>query len=347
MPSPAAILRRHRTLRDHRIRSLPVLVLMPHSRCNCRCVMCDIWKANAMKNELSPEALAPHLDAIAGWDVRWVVLSGGEALLHPNLWTLCAAIREKLGARISLLSTGLLLRRHAEDVVRWCDDVIVSLDGPEAVHDEIRNIPRAFAKLADGVTALREIRSDYRVTARSVVQRRNLDLLGETVTAARTIGLDSISFLPADVSSEAFNRPGGWDDRRQDDVAPSPDEARRAVASVERLLVDHAEDIARGFVVERPDKLRAIGRYFLALHGESDFPEVRCNAPWTSSVVEADGTVRPCFFHPPFGNVADAPLDEILNAPAALDWRRRLDVATDPVCGRCVCSLHLRPWDRV
>ena len=27
-----------------RLTRLPILVLEPHSRCNCRCVMCDIWK---------------------------------------------------------------------------------------------------------------------------------------------------------------------------------------------------------------------------------------------------------------------------------------------------------------
>ena len=32
-----------------------------------------------------------------------------------------------------------------------------------------------------------------------------------------------------------------------------------------------------------------IGRYFLALHGRADFAPRRCNAPWVSAVVEADG----------------------------------------------------------
>ncbi|MEO5998836.1 MAG: SPASM domain-containing protein [Chitinophagaceae bacterium] len=27
------------------------------------------------------------------------------------------------------------------------------------------------------------------------------------------------------------------------------------------------------------------------------FPFKKCNAPWVSTVIEADGTVTPCFFH--------------------------------------------------
>ena len=28
---------------------LPILVLEPHNRCNCRCVMCDIWKTTDVR----------------------------------------------------------------------------------------------------------------------------------------------------------------------------------------------------------------------------------------------------------------------------------------------------------
>jgi MoaA/NifB/PqqE/SkfB family radical SAM enzyme len=28
----------------HQIRTLPVVVIFPHNQCNCRCVMCDIWR---------------------------------------------------------------------------------------------------------------------------------------------------------------------------------------------------------------------------------------------------------------------------------------------------------------
>ena len=78
MPSPIDIAKRQLTLTTHRIHTLPVVVLMPHSRCNCRCVMCDIWQANRNGHELSRDDLAAHLDDFRKLNVRWVVLSGGE-----------------------------------------------------------------------------------------------------------------------------------------------------------------------------------------------------------------------------------------------------------------------------
>src|SRR3990172_9167936 len=102
------------TLETHRIYTMPVVILMPHSRCNCRCVMCDIWKANRAGQELTPEQLAPHIAAFQRLEVRWIVLSGGEALMPSNLWTLCEQLKP-LDPTITLLSTGLLLKRHAAD----------------------------------------------------------------------------------------------------------------------------------------------------------------------------------------------------------------------------------------
>ncbi|MEM7352261.1 MAG: radical SAM protein [Acidobacteriota bacterium] len=338
------IARRQLTLRTHRLHSLPVVVLMPHSRCNCRCVMCDIWKGNRDRQELGRDELTPHVEAFRRLRVRWVVLSGGEALMHSNLWALCELLAE-IGVKITLLSTGLLLRRWASEVVRWCDEVIVSLDGSREVHDAIRRIPRAFDQLADGVTALRQVEPDYRVTARCVLQRENYRDLPNIIRAGREIGLDSLSFLAADVSSEAFNRPDGWDGDRAGEVALSPEEATDFARLLEQVIAEHETDFTSGFVVESPEKLRRLAQYYLALHGQGELPGAVCNAPWVSAVIEADGSVRPCFFHPAQGNLQDRPLEQILNSAEAIDFRRQLDIERDPICRRCVCTLNLGPLE--
>lgn len=343
MPSIAEIGRRQLTLLSHRVHSLPVVILMPHSACNCRCVMCDIWQANRERRELSSEELERHLPDLRRLRLRRVVLSGGEPLMHSNLWRLCELLAG-LGAGITLLSTGLLLRRHAEEVTRWCDEVIVSLDGSPEVHDRIRVVPRAFDRLADGVRALRESRPEHRITARCVVQRANFRDLPRTVDTARQLGLDQLSFLAADVSSEAFNRPRGWSEERVAEVALSRDEARELSQLIEHLLVDFKPEFDSRFIAEGPDKMRRIGLYFRALAGDGEMPVNRCNAPWVSTVVEADGEVRPCFFHRPLGNLQAGTLEQILNSDAAVSFRRDLDVKTNPICLVCVCTLNLAPW---
>lgn len=327
------------------IERLPILILFPHSRCNCRCLMCDIWREKR-KDELSAEDVQRWLPDWRLLGVERVVLSGGEALLHSDLWAFCAPLKEA-GIGITLLSTGILLTRDAEELVRWCDDVVVSLDGPREVHDHIRNLPRAYDKLAEGVAAVRNADPRVTVTGRCTVQRANYRELRATVRASHELGLERISFLAADVSSEAFNRPGGWEAERASGISLGPEDLLGLAAELAALEYEHAADFASGFIAESAEKLhRRLYLYFAALaseEGKRDFPAVECNAPWVSSVVEADGTVRPCFFQPPLGNLRQGKtFTEILNGPAAIAWRRGLDMERDAICRRCVCSLSLR-----
>ena len=343
MVSPIDFVQRKRTLADGEIRALPVVILMPHSGCNCRCVMCDIWKANKDRRELSVEDLTPHLASLKRLRVRRVVLSGGEALMHSNLWTLCQLLKS-LRIKITLLSSGILLKKYAEDVAEWCDDVIVSLDGSPKVHDRIRNVEGACAKLQAGIRALREIKPKMRITARCVIQRRNYHDIGQIIETARNLPVDKISFLAADVSSGAFNQAVPWEGTA--DVALTPEELRHFELVMKFVLHTHAKDFASGFVAEDADKMRGIVRYYRALNGDDTFAVPSCNAPWVSAVVEPDGMVRPCFFHEPVGNIYEEPLESIVNGENAVAFRENLDMSEDPICRRCVCSLNLRAFQR-
>jgi MoaA/NifB/PqqE/SkfB family radical SAM enzyme len=325
-----------------RLRSMPVLVLMPHSRCNCKCVMCDIWKANATARELTAEDLEPHLEAFRKLGVEQVLLSGGEPLMHSNLWAFCRQLKS-LEVRITLLSTGLTLKENAQAICENCSEVIVSLDGSREIHNEIRRVPQAFDKLQEGIAALRSVNNRFRITGRCVLQRRNYHDIRNIVQTSRSLGLDQISFLAADVSSTAFNRANPWPDDRVDDVALGPEDITRFASLVQDLIQTSAADFEKGFIAESPEKLRRLPAYYSATRGVGEFPANHCNAPWVSAVVEADGSVRPCFFHKAFGNIHDRPFFEIVNGSEAVRFRRQLDVSRDPVCVKCVCTLNRSP----
>ena len=327
-------------LEEHRVTQLPVLVLHVHSSCNCRCVMCDIWKTSEVR-ALKPADLEPHLSSIRKLGVRWIVFSGGEPLLNPGFPELCTMLkRERI--RLTLLTTGLLLRKYACGVANAFDDVIVSLDGPEEVHDSIRQVRGGFALIGAGVKAIRSIWPGYRITARSTVQKANFRRLRETIRAAKFLGLDGISFLPVDLTSEAFNRPLVWPSERQNEIGLGLSDLAELEAEIAGLIQENADDIQSGFVAESPEKLWRIVKHFRA-HLELEEAEAPpCNAPWTSAVVEIDGAVRPCFFHPAIGSIRDQSLQEVINSERALQFRSALDIRTNPTCKRCVCSLNYR-----
>jgi MoaA/NifB/PqqE/SkfB family radical SAM enzyme len=130
-------------------------------------------------------------------------------------------------------------------------------------------------------------------------------------------------------------------------LALDADDIREFEEIIERTIAFYAGDFESGFVAESPEKLRRLPRYYAGLRGAEPFPRVSCHAPWVSVVVEANGSVRPCFFHGSIGNLRSAPLATIV-AGNLRAFRESFDVGADPVCVRCVCSLttswRSAPW---
>ena len=198
------------------ITRLPVIVLLVHHRCNCRCLMCHLWKDDNHR-ALSLADVADWLREWRALKVQRLVLSGGEPLLYPSLAQL-AELMSGAGLSLTILTNGLLLPRHAELVARYCQELVVSLDGPKLIHDQIRGVPGAFAKLAKGVAQVKAAAPGLRVTGRCTVQRHNYRYLRQTVDAAHHLGLERISFLAADTCSGAFSPKAGREAELMDRV---------------------------------------------------------------------------------------------------------------------------------
>lgn len=345
LTSPTEVARRVASRVTHRLHSLPILALSVHSACNCRCVMCDIWKANAEKREISVEDLERHVASIRALHVQRVMLTGGEPLLHRNLWALCDRLREE-DIRLTLVTTGLLVEQHAAEIARTVDEVVISVDGPREIHDAIRRVPGGFDKIARGVTALRSfirarVSARPHLIARCVLQHANFEHIAATIDVAGVVGVDQVSFLAADVSSAAFNRPAPWSAERQAEIALAVTDLPAFERSIRQAEQQCADALQSGFVVGGRPALSRIYEYYAALNGRGEFPAVACNAPWVSAVLEPGGTVRPCFFQPAYETGGEKPLAAALNSAAAIAMRRRLDTTTNAICRRCVCSLAL------
>jgi MoaA/NifB/PqqE/SkfB family radical SAM enzyme len=267
-----------------------------------------------------------------------VAFSGGEPLLRPDVFAVADLFLER-SIRLELLTSGLLLARHAPEVASRFARVTLSLDATTAdLYEKVRGVD-ALAVVESGIARLRAAGPSVPIFARATLHRANFRELPRLVRRARELGLSGISFLAADVTSTAFGRsrpPAGGA------LLLDGDEIAEFRSIVEFVIANEGEAFRSGFVAESPDKLRRLPEYYAALRGEGPFPKVSCNAPWVSAVVEANGAVRPCFFHPPVGNVRESPLERILREDLP-PFRRKLSVAADPLCQRCVCSIRIRP----
>lgn len=305
---------------------LRLLVLAVADRCDQRCVHCDIWRGEGTRPSLTrAERLAVVEEALAA-GADEALLTGGEPLLSADLWPVAERLRLG-GAKLMLATNGMLLDRYATRVAALFDEVYVSLDGGEpSTHDRLRGAS-AHARLRVGLEALRARTPRPRLVARSVLHAQNLDEFDRIVSGARALGFDQVSFLALDTSSDSF---GGRPESRAS-LVPTPLQLRRFEEAIAGLNATGVP--GRGFVVETADKLRQIAAHLGG--GERAFTRPECDAPWWSLVVEADGGVRPCFFHAPVGNARDG-LRPLRESPAYREALTHIE-GPNPTCQRCVC----------
>jgi Fe-coproporphyrin III synthase len=297
--------------------------------------MCDIWREKPGQNLTAEdiERLSPEWRDLG---VRTVVICG-ESLMHPDVWPIVERIKAH-GIRLELLSNGLLLERNAAQVARYCDELRVSLDGPPEVHDVMRNVPRAYTRLQAGISALLSRDHAFPVFGRCAIHRQNFRHLAATVATAKALGLKGISFSGTDVwNEEAFRRMGAISQDYVAGLAIIGPELDDLAAELAAFRVAAAAEFASGYISDTPERLDEIVLGYYRSIDAGLRRDIKCNAPWTSTIIEYDGTLRPCFPMPAYGNIrAAGSLSAGLNSPGAQEFRRGLDVTTNPTCQRCV-----------
>lgn len=308
--------------------SLRLLVLAVADRCDQRCVHCQIWQGAATTRALTlEERLAVAQEAIAA-GVAEALLTGGEPLAAADLWPVARRLRSA-GVRLMLATNGMRLAARAGEVAELFDEVYVSLDGADAAtHDRLRGAP-GFERVASGVAALRACSRRPRVVARSALHGGNLGQLAGIVATARRMGFDHVSFLALDASTRAF----GGEPAARRRLLPSAAQVAEFETEVARLEAHGA--LGDGFVLESALKLRRLARHLDASAGRLGFTRPECDAPWWSLVVEADGAVRPCFFHEAVGDARHG----LRRVRASAAYRSALGTirGANRTCESCVC----------
>jgi len=258
--------------------------------------------------------------------------------MHPE-WQQIAGAFKANGQKTWLLTSGLSLAKNAQRAAQLFDAITVSLDGTDApTYQAIRGLD-AFEAVCRGIRTAADagLQPGIRVT----LQQANFRQLPQFVDLAGKLGAREVSFLPVDVANlHAFARNaelGGAVLLRREDLPAFE-------ALLENLESAYANEFRSGFIGQSPQKLRRILQYFAALSGTGELPEVRCNAPEFSAVVDARGGVSPCFFIPGDRAARGADgLGQALNSQTMAALRRSIRAGTRGECARCVCSLWRNP----
>jgi len=324
-------------------------------RCNLRCSMCGQWGENGVyrrsrpEDELPTQKLLDLLDDVRSFRPN-ITLFGGEPFLHRD-WRAIVERAKHYRLRVNAITNGTLLHRFAAQIVdSQLDELIISLDGPEAVHDAIRNKPGAFRAIIQGIARINELKTRSSsprpvINITTVITPQNVRHLKTIAEIAGNAGAKSITFhhlifinagqyenFRSELLGQFRTEPADWRGFVRDNL---PD------MDVEALLgqITDLTQLKNGINISVYPNLPAeeIRAYYSQWDFRSDAYPNRCLSPWMVAYVFPDGSVRP--FHSmnfEAGNIMEQSFKQIWNNPGYRAFRNHVKRhRCFSICTRC------------
>ena len=257
-------------------------------RCNLRCFHCylECGSNEAMPRELSADELSGILDQLFELGVYFVIFSGGEPFIRPDVFEVMNHARER-GLFFGAMSNGTLITESVADRVKELGimGVDVTLCGATpSSHEQVTGVPGSFAKAVSAIRLLRERK--IRVGVKTTLMKCNSGEHSQIESLARSLGA---SYRPDPIVFSKVGHPASAAGIRMDD-----EQLRNIVA--ERNWVPDDADPA-GCRMES---------------------HLTCGAGRTRCAISPQGDVFPCtLWRTPLGNLRDRSFAEIWRGETA------------------------------
>ncbi|MCW9001932.1 MAG: heme d1 biosynthesis radical SAM protein NirJ [Rhodospirillales bacterium] len=328
----------------------PVVVWNLIRRCNLGCKHCYSASSDkAFKGELSTEQVFDVMDDLRDFGVPVLILSGGEPLLHPDIFTISRRAKEK-GFYVALSSNGTLVTKdNIRDIAAIDYNYVgISIDGIGGTNDEFRGMEGAYDAALNGIRLCRD--EGIKVGLRFTMTQGNAAELPRMLDVMDAEGIDKFYL-------SHLNYAGRGNANREEDAF------FRTTRDAMTLLFDHALEAQRAgrpkeFVTGNND---ADG-VFLLQWVRRRFPEHEAHIrakleQWGGNAtginvanIDNLGNVHPdtMWSHHTLGNVKKRPFSEIwedLSDPILAGLKKRPRVVGGR-CGRCahfaICNGNTR-----
>ena len=172
-----------------------VMLIHLLNHCNLLCQHCYLDAAPWRNTRLPLELVIRSLGEVEQLGIATIYLTGGEPFLYPELPELLDFLSQKQSLKVSVSTNGTLVGTAEAALLQDSGaSVQVSIDGPEAYHDQFRGSKGAFARASSGMHELVAI--GVPVTVVTTICRENMAWLPWLAKWAAEIGVERISVQP-------------------------------------------------------------------------------------------------------------------------------------------------------
>jgi radical SAM protein with 4Fe4S-binding SPASM domain len=273
------------------------------NKCNLSCLHCFNNSGKSCPDELTTEEILSVIDILSRMGIHRLTLTGGEPLMHPDLFDIVAHARNA-PMTVTVFTNGTLL---TEDHVRKFKELhvkfAVSVDScnPET-HDTFRGKKGALQKTLHGLTLIKK--AGLPVSVSVSLNRLNKDEIIDTIKFLEGNGFGD--YQMAEVSTSG---------RGIDDVIVTPEEYYQVL--VEKLTYEKKDRTPKTLAPKS---------------------EGGCGIAQTLIYIKADGTILPCHAccgDMGVGNVRDVDLPTFWDTNKTLETIRGIRAAQDSTCRDC------------
>jgi len=309
-------------------RPLPrILTWTLNFRCNARCGMCDSWKKSP-EDEMDTDA-ALSVVAKLPRSIAAVRLTGGEPFLRTDLGVIVNALENRLRPDLVHLTTNGFLPdavaaflEARQRIASVPLHLLVSVDGMEELHNEIRGRPFAFRKAMETLEIVAANRRRWNVELavnQTVVDSRGIAQYGALHERLRRLDVPHHVVV-------AYAESATYSIDPATDLSPATAGSYRTATPIDRSELEAFLARVERDTRDLPLKNRAAKRYYLEgirnrLLDGAGSPNPPCAALGGHMRIYPNGDVPVCQFNSrTVGNLLKTDFDTLWHSDAALTW---------------------------
>jgi radical SAM protein with 4Fe4S-binding SPASM domain len=253
---------------------LKELTLELTQRCPNFCLHCSSLSSDKSSFLIDTQTAKKVCEEARDLGIKKICLSGGEPLLHPNIYEIIDFIINRLNLKVALYTTGIYQKGDFVANVNWESldrDKISLIFGFHSIRKEIHNaLTRKSFSYAFTMQSIKAgLAAGYNVEIHLVPNKVNLISIEETVHALHIMGIRRISFLRL--------VPQGFAKINLKLLRLDPDESKRLHFIYNSIQKEYGE-------------LLRFGIPFSTITDKSK----RCNAGESKLIIRYDGKILPC-----------------------------------------------------
>ena len=342
---------------NHYLFSPEWIVLGVNNVCNLHCKMCDVGTKNLESNfaqnligthpiNMPMELIQKIIDQVAHYYPKTKLgYAFTEPLVYPHLIDSLSYANQK-GLYTTITTNALTLKHKAQKLVdAGINEIYISLDGPETIHNEIRGHKKSFQKALEGIQEITQINPKQSISIFCVITEWNIGYLNQFLDEIKHLPLKEVGFMHANYTpdhiAQFHNEQWG---KHYQATSSNMDEMNLDNFDLDLLLKEILEIKSSNFDFQISFSPDVSSQEDLDIFYNQPEKMMRkgCNDIFGNIMIKSDGSVIPSHgrcYNLTLGNIYDQSLKEIWSSDVLKKIRTDLRKAGGlfPACSRC-CS---------